>query len=215
MHKKKGAFITFEGCEGCGKTTQIDRLSENLQNLNIPIAVTREPGGTCIGEMIRHILIEYNNSEAMRPETELLLFTASRAQLVRELILPSLECGKFILCDRFLDSTTVYQGMARQLAKDPVKSINKFAIGDLMPDLTIVIDIPADESLRRVQRRVRSLPDRMERESIDFYRAVRDGYLWLAQQYPERFFLVDGMKSITEVSQEIWKFVRERFAIES
>ena len=211
--KNRGVLITFEGCEGCGKTTQISFLSENLQKAQKEIVVTREPGGTQSGEKIRHVLIECSDSEQMCPETELLLFTASRAQLVREVIVPSLRAGKFILCDRFLDSTTVYQGMARQLADEPVRTINKFAVGNLMPDLTIVIDIPADESLVRVQRRATSFPDRMERESIDFYSAVREGYLWLAKQYPNRFILVDGLLEAKALSEVIWQKVKERFLV--
>ena len=165
--KKRGVFITFEGCEGCGKTTQISMLSERLQKANQEILVTREPGGTSVGEKIRHILIGSDEETSICPETELLLFAASRAQLVREVIVPELDLGKFILCDRFLDSTTVYQGVARQLADGPVKAINQFAVGNLMPDLTIVIDIPAEESLLRVQRRKNSIPDRIEKESIE------------------------------------------------
>ena len=147
----------------------------------------------------------------MCPESELLLFAASRAQLVREVIIPQLEAGKFILCDRFLDSTTVYQGVARQLAEGPVKVINEFAVGDLMPDLTIVLDIPAEESQLRVQRRMNSIPDRIEKESIDFYSAVREGYLYLAKEFPERLVLIDGSKDVKNVAESIWEAVESRF----
>ena len=209
--KKRGVFITFEGCEGCGKTTQISMLSERLQKANQEILVTREPGGTSVGEKIRHILIGSDEETSICPETELLLFAASRAQLVREVIVPELDLGKFILCDRFLDSTTVYQGVARQLADGPVKAINQFAVGNLMPDLTIVIDIPAEESLLRVQRRKNSIPDRIEKESIEFYSAVREGYLYLAKEFPERLVLVDGSQEVQKVADAIWVAVQTRF----
>ncbi|MDR0647348.1 MAG: dTMP kinase [Puniceicoccales bacterium] len=211
--KEKGIFITFEGCEGCGKTTQINLLSEYFQKAGRSVVVTREPGGTAIGEMVRHLLIESTNADNMFPETELLLFAASRAQLVREVIFPSLKEGKIILCDRFLDSTTVYQGVARRLASEPVRAINTFAVGEWMPDLTIVIDISADESLLRVQRRKTGKLDRMEKESIDFYRKVREGYLCLAQQFPERFVLVDGLLEVKELSRQIWKIASARFLL--
>lgn len=210
MKNKRGVFITFEGCEGCGKTTQIGLLSERLQKANKEILVTREPGGTPVGEMVRHILIG-NEVSNMCPESELLLFAASRAQLVREVLVPELQQGKFILCDRFLDSTTVYQGVARQLAQGPVKAINDFAVGNLMPDLTIVLDIPAEESRLRVQRRINSIPDRIEKESINFYAAVREGYLYLAKEFPERLVLIDGSKDVTTVSNAIWEAVQTRF----
>ena len=210
-YKKKGVFITFEGCEGCGKTTQISMLSERLQKVDKEILVTREPGGTVVGEMIRHILLGSHDISAMCPESELLLFAASRAQLVREVIIPQLEAGKFILCDRFLDSTTVYQGVARQLAEGPVRIINEFAVGDLMPDLTIVLDIPAEESQLRVQRRMNSIPDRIEKESIDFYSAVREGYLYLAKEFPKRLVLIDGSKNVKSVAESIWDAVESRF----
>ena len=131
--------------------------------------------------------------------------------MVREVLIPELKKGKFILCDRFLDSTTVYQGIARQLAQGPVKAINDFAVGSLMPDLTIVLDIPSEESRLRVQRRVNSVPDRIERESIDFYAAVREGYLYLAKELPERLVLIDGSKDVNEVSQAVWEAVETRF----
>lgn len=211
MDKQRGVFISFEGCEGCGKTTQISMLSERLQKANKEIFVTREPGGTKIGEMVRNILLCNDEASRMYPETELLLFGASRAQLVREVILPQLKQGKFILCDRFLDSTTVYQGVARQLAEGPVKAINDFAVGNLMPDLTIVLDIPAKESLIRVQRRVNSIPDRIEKESIEFYSAIREGYVYLAQELPHRLILIDGSKDVASVADDIWNAVQSRF----
>ena len=142
MSHEKGILISFEGSEGCGKSTQIRRIADRLEDIDHrEVVVTREPGGTLIGEDIRHLLMHAEEGEAMFPETELLLFAASRAQLVREVIFPAVEEGKIVLCDRFLDSTTVYQGVARQIAEDPVTQINNFAVGEIIPDLTIILDI--------------------------------------------------------------------------
>ena len=145
MSHDKGILISFEGSEGCGKSTQIRRIADRLEDIDHrEVVVTREPGGTLIGEDIRHLLMHKEEGEAMFPETELLLFAASRAQLVREVIFPAVEEGKIVLCDRFLDSTTVYQGVARQIAEDPVTQINNFAVGEIIPDLTVILDIPPE-----------------------------------------------------------------------
>jgi dTMP kinase len=146
----------------------------------------------------------------MCAETELLLFAAARAQLVREVIAPALIAGKVVLSDRFLDSSTVYQGIARNLAADPVAQINLFAVGNVMPNLTIVIDVPTEISLARLKQRATDLPDRMERENIDFYKKVREGYLVLAKSMPERFIVVDGTKNAEAVEKKIWAEVQER-----
>lgn len=209
--KKTGVLISFEGSEGCGKTTQIRRLANRCQDTEHEIVVTREPGGTDIGEEIRHLLKHAISGEKMCPETELLLFAASRAQLVRELILPSVDEGKIVLCDRYLDSTTVYQGVARQIAEDPVNTINSFAVGDIIPDLTIVLDVPAELGMKRIKNRFSDLPDRMEQETIDFYAKVREGYLVLAKSLPERFLVIDGTKDQDEIEEEIWKEVSSRY----
>ncbi len=198
-------FISFEGSEGSGKSTQIDLLAERLKEAGHEVVVTREPGGTAIGEEIRHLLKHATSGRAMFPETELLLFAASRAQLVREVILPAQRAGKIILCDRFLDSTTVYQGVARKLSADPVATINRFAVGDILPSLTVVLDLPADVGLARARRRPSALPDRMEQESLDFYQRVRDGYLLLARSLPERFLVVDGTLPSEHITQIIWQ----------
>jgi dTMP kinase len=146
----------------------------------------------------------------MCAETELLLFAAARAQLVREVIAPALLAGKVVLSDRFLDSSTVYQGIARNLAADPVAQINRFAIGNVMPHLTIVIDVPTEVSLARLKQRASDLPDRMERENIDFYTKVREGYLVLAKGLPERIVVVDGTKSADAIEKKIWSEVKAR-----
>lgn len=206
----RGYLISFEGSEGSGKSTQINRIAERFDRSGYEVLVTREPGGTAIGEQIRHILMHSADSEAMTPETELLLFAASRAQLVREVIAPALEAGKIILCDRFLDSTTVYQGVGRKIPAEPVHLINTFAVGLTVPDVTVVLDIPAEVGLSRIQKRVNGLPDRMEQENIQFYRKVREGYLMLAKALPERFVVVDGAAEVGAVEESIWSELRKR-----
>ena len=211
-NNRRGFLISFEGSEGSGKTTQIELLVPRLQKLGREVVVTREPGGTDIGEDIRHLLIRANGSEEMCPEAELLLFAASRAQLVREVVVPALQEGKIVLCDRFLDSTTVYQGAGRSLSPDPVNQINQFAVGNVLPNLTIVLDVPAEVSLQRVKHRATDLPDRIEQENIDFYRIVREGYLLLAKSMPGRFHVVDGTKSASIIEKQVWKSVKALLA---
>ncbi|HVU37344.1 MAG TPA: dTMP kinase [Opitutales bacterium] len=206
----KSFFISFEGSEGSGKSTQIDLLATRLENEGYNVVVTREPGGTEIGEEIRHLLKHAQSGQGMTPETELLLFAASRAQLVREVIVPALRAGKVILCDRFLDSTTVYQGVARRLSQDPVSIINRFAVGDIMPALTIVLDVPAETGLARARRRPSELPDRLEQENIDFYQRVREGYLLLAREMPSRFLVVDGTQPSDKITDIIWHEFKRR-----
>lgn len=210
-HGLPGYLISFEGSEGSGKTTQISRLATRLEDAGYEVIVTREPGGTQVGEEIRHLLKHANCGRGMCPETELLLFAASRAQLVREVILPAVESGKIVLCDRFLDSTTVYQGVARQLSDEPVDIINRFAVGAFMPDLTVVLDIPAEVGLERISKRASGQPDRMEEENVEFYRNVRDGYLLLVKSLPDRFALFDGTLDRKLIEDEIWEEVQERF----
>jgi len=208
-----GKLISFEGSEGSGKSTQIARLVKHFQLLGREVITTREPGGTEIGEQIRNIIVHNSKGDEMCPETELLLFAAARAQLVREIIAPALIAGKFVLSDRYLDSSTVYQGVARNLADEPVAQINRFAVGNVMPDVTVIIDVPTETSLERLKQRTTDLPDRMERENIDFYEKVRAGYLILAKNMPERVILVDGTKSITHVAQTIWEHVQFRLGL--
>lgn len=209
-HQTPGKLISFEGSEGSGKSTQIARLAARLQKSGRDVISTREPGGTEIGEQIRNIIVHNSKGEEMCAETELLLFTAARAQLVREVIAPALVAGRIVLSDRYLDSSTVYQGIGRNLAADPVNQINRFAVGNVMPDLTIVIDVPTDVSLARLKQRASDLPDRMERENIDFYKKVREGYLVLAKGMPERFIVVDGTKTEDVIEKKIWAEVKAR-----
>lgn len=208
--KPAGRLISFEGSEGSGKSTQIARLAAHFQSLKREVVTTREPGGTEIGEQIRNIIVHNSRGDEMCAETELLLFTAARAQLVREVIAPALLRGALVLSDRFLDSSTVYQGIGRNLAADPVNQINRFAVGNVMPDLTMVLDVPESVSLARLKQRASDLPDRMERENIDFYRKVREGYLVLARSMPERFVVIDGTRDQDWIEKTIRVAVTER-----
>ncbi len=210
--KTSGKLISFEGSEGSGKSTQLIRLAAHLQNLKREVITVREPGGTEIGEQIRNIIVHNSRGDEMCPETELLLFTAARAQLVREIIAPALIAGKIVLSDRFLDSSTVYQGIGRNLALDPVNQINRFAVGNVMPDLTVVIDVPSEVGLARIRQRATDLPDRMERENLDFYKKVREGYLVLAKGLPERFVVVDGTLNESALEKKIWAAIAGRVA---
>jgi dTMP kinase len=202
---KKGKFITFEGGEGCGKSTHIDRLVAHLRQNGYQVLVAREPGGTNVGEQIRHILQYSKQSVAMVPEAELLLFCASRAQLVREVIEPSLDDGHIVICDRFFDSTTVYQGVGRKITPSAVAAINNFAVGKSVPDLTLVIDLDPRIGLERA--RGRDLFDRMENQSLEFYDRVRQGYLELAAREGNRVKVIDGSHSLEVIEKQIWDLV--------
>jgi len=206
-----GIFITFEGSEGCGKTTQIELLTRALHAAGRKVLVTREPGGTAIGEQIRHVLQHSRDSEAMTPEAELLLFAASRAQLVREVVEPALAGGTDVISDRFLDSTTVYQGVARRLDAADVRRINSFAVGGRVPDITFVLDLAAAEARGRVFDRpgAAAAPDRIEREPLAFYERVRAGYLALAATDPARFRVLDAAQSRDALAAQIIHTVQE------
>ncbi|MFI0347640.1 MAG: dTMP kinase [Chthoniobacterales bacterium] len=213
-----GFFITFEGSEGCGKSTQIVRLAQELQrNKNNgsslrEVVVLREPGSTALGEKIRSLLQYDEASFAMARETELLLFAASRAQLVQEIIRPALARGAIVLCDRFLDSTTVYQGVARALRKNDVATINHFAAGGLLPDVTILLDLKSSVGRERMRARNAEnfVIDRMEQEPEAFYEDVRHGYLKLAAQQPNRFIVVDASQTSEKIAQEIMEKIEPR-----
>jgi dTMP kinase len=202
-------FITFEGTEGCGKSTQIQRLAARLESLGVPFLLTREPGGTAIGESVRELLQFSPQGKAMFAETELLLFEASRSQLVREIIKPALDAGICVISDRFFDSTTVYQGAARKLAASVVDQLNAFAAGKCIPDLTIVLDVDAKSAQTRMRRRRR--PDRMEQEPAEFYERVRQAYRELAGRERDRVVLLNGTEPADEVEHKIWQLVTSRF----
>jgi len=207
-----GLFITFEGSEGCGKSTQITRLAKRLRGVGREVVQLREPGGTPIGEKIRELLQYDASASAMTPESELLLFAASRAQLVREVIRPALKRGAIVLCDRFLDSTTVYQGVARSLKASAVARINDFAVDGTFPDLTLLLDLDAAEGRLRASAR-KGPVDRMEQEKEEFYESVRHGFLELARSNPERIAVIDGSGDKKSVEHAITKVIAERLQI--
>ncbi len=201
-------FISFEGLDFSGKTTQAVRTVERLRSLadtmEVPaVQFLREPGGTRISERIREMLLDKANLD-MAELTELLLFSASRAQLVREIIRPALERGEIVVCDRYCDSTTAYQGYGRGIDLDLIRAVNAAATGGTMPDLTLVIDIPVDEIARRKDRAGMAF-DRMESSGRTFYERVRHGYRDLASMEPRRFVIVDGTGSIDTIEQDVWR----------
>ncbi|HUA39249.1 MAG TPA: dTMP kinase [Candidatus Sulfopaludibacter sp.] len=207
----KGLFITFEGTEGCGKSTQIELLAKTLRVLGYRLHSLREPGGTPVGEEIRHTLKHSKANVAMTPETELLLVNASRAQLVREIIRPALAVGDVVLCDRFYDSTTAYQGHGRGLDLSLVKSVIDFAVGDTRPDLTVLLHVPPEVSAERLLSRQSILPfirDRMEEGDRNFFARVAKGYEIIAAAEPDRVRDVDGTGSVEVVCAKIWEQVQ-------
>ena len=203
---RRAPFLTFEGVEGSGKTTQIRRLSADLAAKGVPHLVTREPGGTPLADEIRKLLLA-PREEAVFPETELLLYEAARAQHVRGFILPALASGRAVLCDRFCDATASYQSHGRGIPPEPVEWLNRFAAGGLVPDLTLLFDLPPETGFARLTGRGRAA-DRMERESLSFHRAVREGYLRLLELHPGRIVRVDA--ALPE--EEVWRRVRETVA---
>lgn len=205
----KGLFITFEGIDGCGKTTQFQKVTEFLKDSGTEFIVVREPGGTEIGEKIRNILLDKKNS-GMHPVTELFLYEAARAQIVSEKIEPALQNGISVLCDRFYDSTYAYQGYARKLGADMVDGLNAIAAGETKPDMTFLLDISCEEALRR--RGIRGEEDRLEALGIEFQRQVREGYLELASKYPERIRLIDASDTPENIFEKIKQIIIEAAA---
>jgi len=208
-------FISLEGGEAAGKSTQIKLLADRLTALGQRVVVTREPGGTPLGESIRHLLKHAPEGRGMESQTELLLFLASRAELVRQIIVPSLDAGSWVLSDRFLDSTTVYQGAGRRLPTEVVERINAFAVGPHLPGLTLVLDLDPGEARRRLAIRPKPQAhfDRMEAEPADFYERVRAGYHEVARLHPQRVKIVPAEGSIEAVAEAIWKEVVAVFGI--
>ncbi len=201
-------FITFEGGEGCGKSLQAKRLFKRLEVLGIPVLLTREPGGTPLGERISRWL-KWSHPD-ITPLTELMLFNASRAQLVAEVIMPALKEGKVVICDRYTDSTIAYQSYGRGLDLEMVRTLNRDATQGLKPTLTFLLDIPAEDGLARKGDRKQ---DRFEQERISFHRRVRQGYLKLALEEPERWLVIDATQSKDKVTQIIWKKVSKLIPI--
>lgn len=209
---KRGLFITMEGPEGSGKTTHAHRLIARLEARGLQVMYTREPGGTPTGETIRDILQYDKAGEPICPETEMLLFSASRAQLVRHVILPALEQGSWVVCDRFFDSTTAYQGYGRGFPMEHVLAINAFAVGPAIPDRTLLLDVPVERGFERLQARYADSDaqrDRIEMEALSFHRRVREGYLELARRETGRFRMIDADREPDAVEESVWKHVRE------
>ena len=203
-------FITFEGPDGSGKTSQLEMLMPVLKEKYPDVIRTREPGGTDIGDQIRSVIMNMKN-KSMDPRTEILLFCASRAQLVEELVRPGLQAGKLILCDRYADSTMAYQGYGHGLDKEMLTSLLKFATGGLKPDLTLLFDISAEDGLRR---RLKNHDEwnRMDDYALQFHERVRRGYLEMAAAEPERWVVIDADRPREEIHEEVVSVVRKALA---
>lgn len=205
---KKGLFITFEGCDGCGKTTAIKKTDERLNALNIDHIITREPGGSRIAEDIRKIILDKRNSEE-DSRTEALLYAASRRQHLVEKVIPALNEGKLVICDRYLDSSLAYQGYARGIGIDAVMSINAFAIENTMPDLTLFLDLSPEEGLRRINSRKRE-SDRLDQEKETFHKRVYEGYQIVNEMFKDRIVRIDASKSPDEVAEDILRVILKK-----
>lgn len=200
-----GLLITFEGPDGSGKTTQLGLLAEHLRALGHDVLTTREPGGTAIGDQIRAVLHDVKNVEMTR-ETEFLLYAASRAQLVRQVLKPHLARGGTVLCDRFADSSMAYQGYGRELDLEAISLITQFATGGLTPDLTIYLDLPVEVGIERKQSAHLAQAgewNRLDQQTLDFHRRVHQGYLKMAQANPDRWLIVDATQSIPDTHASI------------
>lgn len=209
----KGIFITFEGPEGAGKTTQIKLLAQFFRERGVDCLITREPGGTAVAETLREIVKHHNSNEPIFPETELLLFAASRAQHVRFMIEPALNQGKIVLCDRFIDSTTAYQGYARGLNSDFIRTLNQYAIGECFPNLTFLLDMPPESGFRRTTLRAEEIGkhDRLESETIKFHHMVREGFLQIAAAEPERVKIINADQDQTQIHTRILEYINNAF----
>ncbi len=204
----KGLFITFEGTDGSGKTTQIKLLEEYMRTKERQVVLSREPGGTRVSEIIRDIILKPENKEIV-PLTEMILYAASRAQHVAEVIDPAIRAGKIVICDRYVDSSYAYQGGGRGMDLKIIADVNRIAINGTVPDITFFLDIDPEISIRR---RINSTgADRIEQEKLDFHRRVYDGYKKLSILYPDRIKTIDATKSIEEISAQINEYIDELF----
>lgn len=196
-----GLFITMEGPEGAGKTTILQLLGESLESLGYDVLLTREPGGISISEQIREVILNKENTE-MDGRTEALLYAAARRQHLVEIVIPALERGKIVLCDRFIDSSLAYQGYARALGMDEVYAINQFAIGGVMPDITFFFDIDPVEGLKRIKKNDNREVNRLDLEELTFHEKVREGYLKVIDKWKERFIVIDASRELEEVMED-------------
>ena len=204
-------FITFEGPDGSGKTTQAQHLYDRLRREKHPVLLLREPGGTDIGDQVRAVLHDTRNT-AMLPNTELLLYSASRAQLVGQVIRPALEAGRVVLCDRYAESTLAYQGYGHGLDLQVLRTITSFATGGLRPDLVVYLDIDPEEGLRRKQTGFRTGAgewNRMDQKELEFHRRAREGYLRMAREEPQRWFVLDATCTVKSLQESIWQRVKQ------
>ncbi|MFB3925946.1 MAG: dTMP kinase [Syntrophales bacterium] len=204
---KMGILITFEGIEGCGKTTQARMAGKDLSRKGIPHIVTEEPGATNLGKRLRGILLN-RSAFAFSPEAELFLFLADRAQHVKEVITPAMQENKVVLCDRFADATIAYQGFGRSLDREIIRKMNRFSCGGLKPELTFLFDLPVEAGLARAMKRMSELgqdsrEDRFEKEQIEFHKRVREGYHFLARREPGRFRIIDGTRDIVTIHRDV------------
>ncbi|MGC2781770.1 MAG: dTMP kinase [Bradyrhizobium sp.] len=206
----RGRFVTFEGGEGAGKSTQIKMLANRLENEGVRIVLTREPGGSPGAEIMRHLVLS-GMGKLLGPEAETLLFAAARDDHVRNVILPALNQGSWVLCDRFFDSTRAYQGSLGKVAPDVLNAMQRVTIGDLKPDLTIILDVAVDVGMQRAAaRRGSGAPDRFESEDVKFHQGLRDAFHRIAADEPKRCVLIDAAGSTDSVSHVVWDAVRER-----
>ena len=209
---KRGRFITFEGGEGSGKSTQIKRLADTLRAREVRTLVTREPGGSPGAEIVRHLVLS-GVGKVLGASGEALLFAAARDDHVHNVITPALKRGEWVLCDRFTDSTRVYQGKLGAADINLIRAFERVTIGELAPDLTIILDVPAEEGLARAaKRRGADAPDRFEAEDIDFHRRLRDAYRQVAADEPDRCVLIDATADVAMVAERVWSVVGSRFA---
>ena len=206
-----GRFITFEGGEGTGKSTQATALAERLKALGVGVQLTREPGGSVGAEIMRHVLLS-GAAKPLGPDAEALLFAAARDDHLNSLIRPTLKRGGWVICDRFADSTRVYQGTLGKVDPRTIRALERIIVGDTRPDLTFVLDVPAEEGLRRASaRRGEDTADRFEGETPEFHKKLREAFLALAEKEPNRCVVIDATRPKDEVEEEIWRIVNERF----
>lgn len=206
---RRGKFITVEGVEGGGKSTNIAYIAAQLEKAGLEFIVTREPGGTAVAEAIRNVLLD-TELPAMHSDTELLLMFAARAEHIQQKILPALDAGKWVICDRFTDSSYAYQSGGRGIPAEKIATLETWVQGDLRPDVTLLFDLDADVGLART--RIRGEADRFEQEAVDFFNAVRAMYLTMAEAHPERYRVIDAQQDLAEVQQQLQSVLDELLA---